>query len=103
MMYPAHARTLLATAALLLCSLPSDATEPPSMVEWTDAPLPTNSPQTPQQEELGKTQGRALPRPELLQPTLDPDLPVERPCQSVHLQGNFKGASSDVLPGLVKL
>jgi phosphate transport system substrate-binding protein len=93
---------VLATVAILLCSS-SGAVEPASLVEWTDSPLPTNSPQTPQQEELGKTQGRALPRPEVLQPTLDPDLPVEHPCQNAHLQGHYQGASSDVLPGLVRL
>lgn len=93
-----HPARFLATVALLLCG----AASPPSMVEWTDAPLSTNTPQTPQQEELGKTQGRALPRPELLQPTLDPDLPVEHPCQGAPLQGHYTGASSDVLPTLVK-
>ena len=75
----------------------------PSMVEWLEPPLPTNKPQTAAEEEAGKAQGRTLPRPEVLQPALDPALPVYRPCQGHELQGSFKGTSSDVLPGLVKL
>jgi phosphate transport system substrate-binding protein len=73
----------------------------PAMVEWVEPAVPTNAPQTPAQEEEGRTHGRALPAPELLQPTLDPSLPVFRPCKGVSLQGTFNGASSDVLPGLV--
>jgi phosphate transport system substrate-binding protein len=73
------------------------------MVEWLEPPVPTNKPQTPAEEEAGKAQGRALPRAEVLQPALDPALPAYRPCKDHKLQGSFKGASSDVLPGLVKL
>jgi phosphate transport system substrate-binding protein len=80
----------------------SDRT-PPSMVEWLEPALPTNQPQTPAEEEAGKARGRSLPRPEILQPTLDPALPVFHPCKNGTLRGNFKGASSDVLPGLVRL
>jgi len=76
---------------------------PPSMVEWVEPALPTNQPQTPALEEVGKTRGRPLPLPEILQPTLDPALPVFLPCKSGVLRGSFKGGSSDVLPGLVRL
>lgn len=74
---------------------------PPPMVEWVEPAVPTNSAQTPAQEEAGRAHGRTLPAPEFLQPTLDPSLPVFRPCKGVLLRGTFKGASSDVLPGLV--
>ena len=73
----------------------------PAMVEWVEPALPTNAPQTPAQEEEGRAHGRSLPAPELMQPTLDPSLPVFRPCKGVSLRGTFNGASSDVLPGLV--
>jgi phosphate transport system substrate-binding protein len=71
------------------------------MVEWVEPAVPTNSPQTPAQEEEGRTHGRILPPPEFLRPTLDPSLPEFRPCKGVSLRGTFNGASSDVLPGLV--
>jgi phosphate transport system substrate-binding protein len=74
----------------------------PAMVEWVEPALPTNAPQTPAQEEAGREHGRTLPAPEVLQPALDPSLPVFRPCKGVSLRGTFNGASSDVLPGLVK-
>jgi phosphate transport system substrate-binding protein len=98
----------LVLAAILGGTPVARATEQPaesaaSMVEWLEPPVPTNKPQTPAEEEAGKAQGRALPRPEVLQPALDPALPAYRPCKDHKLQGSFKGASSDVLPGLVKL
>jgi len=36
------------------------------MVEWVEPALPTNQPQTPALEEVGKTRGRPLPLPEIL-------------------------------------
>jgi hypothetical protein len=41
----------------------------PDLVAWSDAPLPTNKPQTDAEKEQGREQGRALPKPELLQPS----------------------------------
>lgn len=70
-------------------------------MEWVVPALPTNHPQTPADEEFGKTQGRKLPPAEILQPTLDAALLDYRP-RSTALSGNYKAASSDVLPGLVK-
>src|SRR3954447_23775518 len=65
--------------------------------------LPTNAPQTPEQADLGKTQGRALPTREVLQPTLDPALRSFRPAYGKkQLAGSIKCASSDVLPGVAK-
>lgn len=71
-----------------------------------DLPLPTPETAKPQSEtekKAGMTQGRALPTPEALQPTLDPALPdyVGKPAGS--LKGHYKAAASDVLPGQVKL
>lgn len=45
--------------------------------------------------------GRPLPRPEFLQPRLDPALPVYQRRTDVHLSGHFVGAASNVLPDLV--
>jgi phosphate transport system substrate-binding protein len=70
---------------------------------FAESTLPTNAPQTPEQAELGKTQGRALPPREVLQPTLDPGLRSFRPAYGKkQLSGSIKCASSDVLPGLAK-
>lgn len=79
----------------------SNQAQTTSSVEWVVPALPTNHPQTPADEEFGKTQGRKLPPAEILQPTLDAALLDYRP-RSTALSGNYKAASSDVLPGLVK-
>lgn len=73
----------------------------PTMTEWVLPSLPTNHPQTPADEEAGRQQGRKLPIPETLQPMLDSGLRDYRPV-ATGLSGNYKAASSDVLPGLVK-
>jgi len=70
-------------------------------VEWIVPTLPTNHPQTPADEEIGRTQGRKLPAPEILQPTLDSALLEYRPAAG-NLSGSYRAAASDVLPGLVK-
>jgi phosphate transport system substrate-binding protein len=72
-----------------------------SMLEWVAPVLPANKPQTDQQAEEGRTKGRALPAPEILQPVLDGSLPAYVPHRRV--EGTFKVAASDVLPGLVRL
>ena len=71
------------------------------MVEMTTFLEPTHLPQTPAEAEEGRTKGRALPVPEILQPQLDPALPAYTPKQKV--EGTFKAGASDVLPGLVKM
>ena len=73
----------------------------PDAVEWIGFALPTNRPQTPADDELSRTQGRKLPKPELLQPTLDSALSDYTPADA-HLSGDYRVAASDVLPGLVK-
>lgn len=70
-------------------------------VEWLEAPLPANAPQTEEEKEAGRQRGRRAPTPELMQPGVDLQLPKYVPTQGVKLGGSFSGASSDVLVGLV--
>lgn len=72
-------------------------------VEWLVPALPTNIPLTEAEKERGREHGRAPPKPELLQPSLDDRLPAYVPTPGVKLSGSFTGASSDVLVGLVGL
>jgi phosphate transport system substrate-binding protein len=83
---------------------PPKSDQPPGgMVEWLSPTLPSNKKQTDEEAEAGRKVGRKLPTPEILQPGLDPALPAYRPRKDIKLSGTFKGAASDVLPGLVKL
>lgn len=72
-------------------------------IEWLTPTLPSNKKQTDAEAEEGRKFGRRAPTPEILQPTLDPALPEYQPRKDIKLSGSFKGAASDVLPGLVKL
>ncbi|MBX3749955.1 MAG: substrate-binding domain-containing protein [Opitutaceae bacterium] len=54
------------------------------------------------QTEIWRQQGRDLPTPEAVQPTLDPALPPYAPRRDIELSGHVKGASSDVLAQLAK-
>ena len=98
---------LLALGATLLHAQtpvpPRTDPSPSGMVEWLTPPLPSNQKQTDAQAEAGKNFGRTSPAPEILQPMLDAALPAYQPRQDLKLTGSFKGAASDVLPGLVKL
>ena len=64
-----------------------------------DAAAAAPLPQTEVEKEAGKTQGRSLPRPELLQPTLDPELPhyvaVRRQARR-HVQGRGLGRAAGI-------
>ncbi|TWT17487.1 phosphate ABC transporter substrate-binding protein, PhoT family [Luteimonas marina] len=73
----------------------------PGLVEWSAPALPSNLPQTEEEKEAGRRQGRRTPTPELLQPTIDRQLPAYVPTPGVRLSGTFAGGSSDVLVGLV--
>ena len=55
---------------------------------------------TPAETERWRKEGRTLPAPELLQPTLDAALAPFQPRASRELAASFKGASSDVLVDL---
>ena len=59
-------------------------------------------PPTPAETALWKEQGRTLPEPELLQPTVDPALPAFAPRHGPEMSGHLKGAASDVLAVLTK-
>jgi len=76
------------------------ASQADGLVEWLDQPRATATKQTDAQEEAGRQHGRALPEAEILQPTIDSTLPVYRPRKDLKLRGSYKGAASDVLPGL---
>ena len=96
---------VLAAAFALVASGPAFAqteggTAP--AVEWLLPAAVPVKPQTEDEKQRGLTLGRDLPALELLQPTLDPMLPVYRPRSGAKLHGHFKAAASDVLPGLAK-
>jgi phosphate transport system substrate-binding protein len=100
------AHSLLAITALTgscFCQTnnPQNESHQSSTTEWVVPSLPPNHPQTPADEEAGRQQGRKTPVPEVLQPMLDSELRDYRPA-ATGLSGNYKAASSDVLPGLVK-
>ena len=90
----------MASAADAPAAVATVATTPTQFVEWVDQPRATTKPQTEEEAEAGKKNGRALPELELLQPTLDAALPAYKPRRDIKLAGTFKGAASDVLPGL---
>lgn len=91
--------TVASTTAVLAQSV--GAQRP--MYDMVMPTMPTNKPQTPEQAEAGRQQGRALPSPEVLQPTLDRALPSFEPRKDRNLSASFKGASSDVMVVLVKM
>ena len=59
-------------------------------------------PPTPAETARWKQQGRTLPEPELLQPTLDPALSAFTPRHGPEMTGHLTGAASDVLALLTK-
>jgi phosphate transport system substrate-binding protein len=83
-------------ACVVAAAVPADEPRPARMVEWLVPASPSNKPQTPEQAEEGRKFGRKLPAPEVLQPTLDAELPAYRPTKK-KLSGTFKGGASDVL------
>ena len=97
-------RSILAATllALTLSPLAPARAQAPAGVEWLLPPAATPKPQTRAEDEQGKEQGRSLPTPELLQPTLDPRLPLFQPRYGADLGGHFALAASDTLPGLVR-
>lgn len=82
---------------------PASARQGGGFVDWLAPPLPTPRPQTEEEKQAGRERGRTPPEPELLQPRLDPALPRYEPDQRRPLKGELRGASSDVLVGLVEL
>ena len=94
-----HRKALPLLGVLLASS--SAAQNVPGMVEIVQPALPTHRPQTDAEKKIGMEQGRPLPPPELLQPTLDPALPAYVPAP-VRLRAHFKAAASDVMAALVR-
>ena len=92
---------IAAFAAAVLCTAPASAAQAQPMTEWVIPAASSHKPQTPEQAQAGREQGRKLPPPEVLQPALDRALPSYQPRRDVKLSGSFKGGSSDVLTGLV--
>ena len=73
------------------------------MVDWLILSRPSNKKQTSAEEEAGRSSGRDLPTPEILQPTLDPALASYRPRLSRKLTKHLRGACADTMPALVRL
>jgi len=88
---------LLAGGSLQVVSAQSPSSA--HMVQRLEALRPSAAPQTEAEKEHGRRHGRTLPTPELLQPTLDAQLPAYVPQGRV--SGTFRGGSSDVLVDLV--
>jgi phosphate transport system substrate-binding protein len=91
-----------ALALLVLVSAgPSAAQIQPQMIDIVQPATPTNRPQTDAEKKVGLDRGRPLPPPELLQPTLDPQLPAYASSR-LRLHAHFKAAASDVMAELVR-
>ena len=88
----------LAIATSILAGAIARGQNGPSRV---DGPIPYGAPTAAMTASFQK-EGRALPYPEILQPTLDPDLPPFKPAADSGLSGHLQGASSDVLADISK-
>jgi len=71
-------------------------------VEWQLPPAPAHAVQTRAQDLAGMRVGRPLPRPEVLQPTLDPRLERFTPRYARTLSGTLRLMCSDTMPVLVR-
>jgi phosphate transport system substrate-binding protein len=73
------------------------------MVQWLQPAIPDLLLRSEEEKKVGVEHGREPPPHELLQPTLDPDLPGFVPSLDPQISGTFIGGASDVLPGLIDL
>ncbi|MGC8518818.1 MAG: PstS family phosphate ABC transporter substrate-binding protein [Steroidobacteraceae bacterium] len=71
-------------------------------VEWQLPPAPAHAVQTHAEDLAGMRYGRPLPRPEVLQPTLDPQLKRFTPRYPRTLSGTLRVMCSDTMPILVR-
>ena len=94
-------KLLLSACALLILSGDSFAADGDAVAEWVMPAAPVAQPRSEEERALGIAQGRPTPKPELLQPTLDADLPDYRPGKQHSLSGRYKAAASDILPELI--
>jgi phosphate transport system substrate-binding protein len=67
-----------------------------------DDEVPHPAPPTKAQTADWMQHGRPLPKPEILQPMLDRDLPAFEPKESKDLTGHIQGAASDVLADMAQ-
>jgi phosphate transport system substrate-binding protein len=81
---------------------PTSSRPPVQMVEWLGPAFASNPPPVEKDKEGFRAHGRQEPKPESLQPSLDPALPAYQPRTDVKLSGSLKGACSDTLPGQAK-
>ena len=72
-----------------------------NMVEWLQPAIADLPLRSEEEKQKGMEFGRELPRPELLQPSLDEDLPAFIPALDPEISVAYTGGASDVLPGLV--
>lgn len=99
---PSGSRGVVAAMAALVPLGAFAAGGPPATVEWQVPVEATHAPQTKAQDLEGMRVGRALPTPEVLQPTLDPALVSFEPRYGAELTGTLHLMGSDVLPKLVR-
>lgn len=93
---------LIVSGLALMPALAVAQTASPATVEWQLPAEQTHPPQTKAQDAAGMEHGRALPAPEVLQPTLDPRLAAFEPRLGRDFSGTLRLMCSDVLPGLVR-
>ncbi len=93
--------SLLATACLTISCLLPAAGYSQALVDWLVPASSSQKPQSPEATKLAISDGRVLPTPEILQPTVDAALPAFQPRKEP-LRGSLKGAASDVLPALAQ-
>ena len=106
---------LMFAAAILLfvaaCSEPTglpektslpNAVQQDTMVEWLQPPAGELPRRSEDEKQRGMQVGRELPRPELLQPSLDPTLQPFVAKLDPNVSASFIGGASDTLPGLVQ-
>ncbi|CAN5607570.1 phosphate ABC transporter substrate-binding protein PstS [soil metagenome] len=102
-----HARALsimfVAAALTAATSAAAQSAPPgkPGLVSWAEPTAVEVHPQSEAEKRAGMVSGRALPVPELLQPSLDPTLPTFVPAKGLRFGKAYRAGSSDVLPGLV--
>ncbi len=86
-----------------VCAWAGTAGSAPVTVEWQLPAAPTHAVQTRAQDLAGMREGRTLPVPEVLQPTLDPRLKRFIPHDARTLSGTLRLMCSDTMPALVRL
>lgn len=95
-------RCVCAALSATFALSPVFAAGPPATVQWQLPVQPTHAPQTKAQDLAGMRAGRTLPKPEVLQPTLDPALREFTPRYRRDLAGTLRLMGSDILPKLIR-